>query len=90
VESLDDVKLALRTGDACKRRAATAMNERSTRAHNIFILSLKQTCLDTGVSRSSKLFLADLGGSEQVKKSQVNENKGLRPCPMRTSRPLTL
>ena len=29
-------------GDACKRRAATAMNERSSRAHSLFILSLVQ------------------------------------------------
>ncbi len=74
MKTLHDVKQALLTGDACKKRAATAMNERSTRAHNIFVLSLKQTNLSTGVSYTSKLFLADLGGSEQVKKSQVNEN----------------
>ena len=34
--------------------------------------SFTQTCACTGVKRSSRLFLADLGGSEQVKKSQVD------------------
>lgn len=74
VNTIDDVYDALRIGEAQKRRAATAMNERSTRAHAIFILCLHQTCTNgnSTVSKTSKLFLADLGGSEQVKKSQVN------------------
>jgi kinesin family member 5 len=76
VENLDDIKAALVLGETCKRRAATAMNDRSTRAHSIFILSLRQTKVLTGVSRTSKLFLADLGGSEQVKKSLADVNAG--------------
>lgn len=70
-------------GETQKRRAATAMNDRSTRAHSIFILTLKQRRhLSSEASEedednstttlSSKLFLADLGGSEQVKKSKVD------------------
>ena len=35
-------------------------------------ISLPQTCAHTGVKRTSRLFLADLGGSEQVKKSLVD------------------
>ena len=90
-------------GEAQKRRAATALNDRSTRAHSIFILTLKQrrhtssidddnadadTDADTDgevtagsgapmttTTLTSKLFLADLGGSEQVKKSQVEVGK---------------
>eukprot|EP00656_Telonema_subtile_P056193 TRINITY_DN8929_c0_g1_i3.p1 TRINITY_DN8929_c0_g1~~TRINITY_DN8929_c0_g1_i3.p1 ORF type:complete len:394 (-),score=113.10 TRINITY_DN8929_c0_g1_i3:225-1406(-) len=58
--------------DSQKRRAATAMNERSSRAHSIVILSLEQTHRASGKKLSSKLFLADLGGSEQVKKSKVS------------------
>ena len=60
----------LNIGEKQKRKAATAMNERSSRAHSIFIVRMKQTCVDTGVSSTSRLFLADLGGSEQLKKSQ--------------------
>ena len=48
------------------------MNDRSSRAHCLFMISLDQKNLDTGVSCKSRLFLADLGGSEQVKKSKVN------------------
>ena len=60
------------------------MNERSSRAHTLFILTLKQTTQHAssvggdasmpGMQNTvtSKLFLADLGGSEQVKKSLVS------------------
>ena len=70
VHSMSDALTLLNVGEKQKRKAATAMNERSSRAHSIFIIRLKQTCQDTGVTSMSRLFLADLGGSEQLKKSQ--------------------
>jgi kinesin family protein 5 len=69
---MDDVAEVLKLGAAQKRRAATAMNDRSSRAHALFILSLTQHCPRTGVKRTSRLFLADLGGSEKVQKSLVD------------------
>ncbi len=71
VHTVSDVLTSLRLGDKQKRKAATAMNERSSRAHSIFIVTLRQKCEQTGVSRTSKLFLVDLGGCEQTKKSNV-------------------
>lgn len=78
VQGLTDIQDVLRIGEAQKRRAATAMNERSTRAHSLFIVTLKQRKTPTlgdastaDVTLQTRLFLADLGGSEQVKKSQV-------------------
>ena len=72
----------LAKGDAQKRRAATAMNARSSRAHALFILTLTQRDIkgptkDSALPSSSRraasdrvvtsqLYLADLGGSEQV------------------------
>jgi len=77
VESLADIEELLRVGDEAKRRAATAMNERSTRAHTIFILSLamQRPADDQGSvrARSSRFFFADLGGSEQLSKSKADE-----------------
>ena len=70
--SMDDVAEVLRIGEAQKRRAATAMNDRSSRAHSLFIMTLKQTHPSTDMTLRSRLFLADLGGSEQLKKSQVD------------------
>mmetsp|Transcript_20309 Transcript_20309/g.42340 ORF Transcript_20309/g.42340 Transcript_20309/m.42340 type:complete len:753 (+) Transcript_20309:60-2318(+) len=72
ITSMEDVRDCLKVGEMGKRKAATAMNERSSRAHCLFVISLDQKNLDTGVSCKSSLFLADLGGSEQVKKSKVN------------------
>lgn len=72
IHELTDIFTVLRLGDAQKRRAATAMNDRSTRAHSLFILTLHQSRPDTAVTLRSRLFLADLGGSEQIKKSKVD------------------
>jgi kinesin family member 5 len=83
IVDMADIVRILRQGEQQKRRAATAMNDRSTRAHGIFILNLIQRDLSSGVTVTSKLFLADLGGSEQVKKSGVEPGQskihGIQP-----------
>eukprot|EP00501_MAST-03F_sp_TOSAG23-6_P002388 GSMAST32.ASY1.ANO1.2496.1 assembled CDS len=74
----------LTDGDLQKRRAATAMNKRSSRAHSLFILTLAMEAPQSSSNENSnsndtkgnvciqsQLFLADLGGSEQVKKRFV-------------------
>eukprot|EP00927_Polykrikos_kofoidii_P043828 TRINITY_DN37923_c0_g1_i1.p1 TRINITY_DN37923_c0_g1~~TRINITY_DN37923_c0_g1_i1.p1 ORF type:complete len:914 (+),score=171.20 TRINITY_DN37923_c0_g1_i1:70-2811(+) len=76
VETLAEVEALLRAGESVKRRAATAMNERSTRAHTIFVISLALHPMGTspGITaqpRKSRFFFADLGGSEQLTKSQA-------------------
>ena len=73
VADMEDVRRALEDGDAQKRRAATAMNARSSRAHAVFTVSLVQTDDETGKEMRSRLFLADLGGSERLKKSRAHE-----------------
>eukprot|EP01052_Picozoa_sp_SAG31_P037812 SAG31_NODE_4944_length_2844_cov_1.437887_2_plen_601_part_00 len=79
----------LLAADTRKRKAATAMNERSSRAHSLLFFKLKQerstpsACegAQGGVNVcvvsednvvESTLCMADLGGSEQVKKSKVS------------------
>jgi hypothetical protein len=85
----------LRLAESRKRRAATEMNERSSRAHSLLLLDLEQTVRvrtrrgggdvsgladaaaaaagggggSGDVTVRSQLCLADLGGSEQLKKS---------------------
>jgi kinesin family protein 5 len=49
--------------------SATRMNEESSRSHSIFIITLNQKNLNTLESKSGKLFLIDLAGSEKVKKT---------------------
>ena len=70
IDSLQRAMDVIAQGDRCKRRAATAMNQRSSRAHALFILTLTQSRPD-GAEVSEKLFLADLGGSEKLTKSQA-------------------
>lgn len=75
VECIDDVMKLLSEGEAQRRKASTAMNSRSSRAHSVFIVNLNQKCIDTGKNINSKLFLADLGGCEQTKKSKLDAGK---------------
>ena len=62
----------LAAGDARKRRAATAMNERSTRAHTLLLLRFRQRRHHMAEPKTSLLVLADLGGSEKLTKSRAN------------------
>lgn len=66
----------LERGAQNKRQAHTAMNERSTRAHALVILRLRQKPPGATSAVESLLSLVDLGGSERVTKSKANE--GLR------------
>lgn len=70
VKNIEETQHLLQRGELQKRTASTAMNTRSSRAHSLFILTLRQTCVSNGMIVLSRLFLADLGGSEQLKKSQ--------------------
>lgn len=74
IKTWEEIHSHLREGDAQKRKACTAMNERSSRAHTVFILSLTQTAPGTNKKISSKLMLVDLGGSEKLTKSKVHES----------------
>jgi len=69
VSTLQEAEDLLARAESNKRQASTAMNERSSRAHTLTFLSLEQE--RGSVKRSSLLCLADLGGSEQIKKSKV-------------------
>lgn len=78
VKNLSETKDLLHKGELQKRTASTAMNQRSSRAHSLFILTLRQTCSsNSNLTQLSRFFLADLGGSEQLKKSQPYVNTKL-------------
>jgi kinesin family protein C1 len=52
-----------------RRVAATKANERSSRSHSIFMLTLKGSCEATGERSEGVLNLVDLAGSERLKQS---------------------
>jgi len=72
VSTVEELEALLVSGERVKRKAATKMNARSSRAHALFIMTLEQRDLESDKRVKSQLFLADLGGSEQVKRSQVH------------------
>mmetsp|Transcript_7890 Transcript_7890/g.21549 ORF Transcript_7890/g.21549 Transcript_7890/m.21549 type:complete len:685 (+) Transcript_7890:105-2159(+) len=74
VDSEASASQLLLRGERSKRRAATAMNERSSRAHSVFTLTLVQSD-DSAREVRSTLCLADLGGSEQLKRSKAEGDK---------------
>eukprot|EP00462_Mataza_sp_D1_P020160 CAMPEP_0175136002 /NCGR_PEP_ID=MMETSP0087-20121206/9038_1 /TAXON_ID=136419 /ORGANISM="Unknown Unknown, Strain D1" /LENGTH=645 /DNA_ID=CAMNT_0016418719 /DNA_START=30 /DNA_END=1967 /DNA_ORIENTATION=- len=86
VESQAHLESLLMAGENAKRWAETAMNARSSRSHVLLLLTMKQHLPGREEVVSSSLCLADLGGSEQIKKSKakgqqlaeaVNINMGL-------------
>jgi kinesin family protein 5 len=78
LETLTDAIALLRAGELHKRVAATAMNQTSSRAHTVFLITLTQRGAVLGEDAdggerliSSQLALVDLAGCEQVKQSKV-------------------
>ena len=73
LESVTDALALLRAGELHKRVAATAMNDTSSRAHTVFLLTLTQRHGEGEDEKllSSQLALVDLAGCEQVKQSKV-------------------
>lgn len=88
IESAIDI---LRIGHSRKRFAATAMNERSSRSHTAFIITVIQKIATThdNIEKNSnynnnlqkdkmvrsQLYLVDLAGSERIKKSKVTGHR---------------
>lgn len=49
--------------------ASTNMNERSSRSHMIFLLTISQNNIDDMSAKTGKLYLVDLAGSEKIGKT---------------------
>eukprot|EP00587_Corethron_hystrix_P002073 CAMPEP_0113327030 /NCGR_PEP_ID=MMETSP0010_2-20120614/18985_1 /TAXON_ID=216773 ORGANISM="Corethron hystrix, Strain 308" /NCGR_SAMPLE_ID=MMETSP0010_2 /ASSEMBLY_ACC=CAM_ASM_000155 /LENGTH=622 /DNA_ID=CAMNT_0000187697 /DNA_START=821 /DNA_END=2689 /DNA_ORIENTATION=- /assembly_acc=CAM_ASM_000155 len=75
MKSLRDLKGLLSEGELYKKKAATIMNAKSSRAHTLVVLTLRQKRIETSLTITSKLFMVDLGGSENTKKSRIEAGK---------------
>lgn len=73
LENTESFASLLKEAEQRKRKAHTEMNERSTRAHTLVILRLRQQAPAQNSMVESVLTLVDLGGSERVGKSKANE-----------------
>lgn len=76
VASPEEVFDLLENGHVNRSVAYTRMNATSSRSHAVFILRIDARNTETGSSKSSKLMMVDLAGSEKVKKTHAS---GMRP-----------
>jgi kinesin family protein 5 len=66
VASAEDVYQVMRNGGENRVVASTNMNAESSRSHSIVVVTITQKDLNTGATKSGKLYLVDLAGSEKV------------------------
>ena len=59
VNSSDEIKKVMNLGQSNRSVAATKMNDKSSRSHSIFLMNLDQRDLETGSSKSSKVYFID-------------------------------
>ncbi|PWV20571.1 putative kinesin [Trypanosoma cruzi] len=72
VRSYEEVAALLRKAEPLRTFAATAIHDRSSRAHTLFQLEVQTSFESTDiVPRASKILLADLAGSERIKIAQT-------------------
>ena len=75
----------LREGDSRKSRAATNMNERSSRAHTMVVIKVIQTRPKLDAVVESQLALVDLAGCEQLKQSGAEGQRKLEAVGINSS-----
>ena len=59
----------MRAGSKNRSIAATRMNEKSSRSHSIFILTIYQKNSKTDAAKLGKIYFCDLAGSEKIGKT---------------------
>lgn len=59
----------MQIGNKNRVSCSTNMNERSSRSHMIFLITIAQSNLRDLSAKSGKLFLVDLAGSEKISKT---------------------
>jgi kinesin family protein 5 len=69
ISSPDEVYQLIEIARNCRSIAATNMNERSSRSHMIFILTISQDNTADLSAKTGKLYLVDLAGSEKISKT---------------------
>lgn len=75
VVSPDEVYGVMQQGAGNRATASTNMNDRSSRSHSLFLLTVSQTNLVDLSKKSGKLYLVDLAGSEKAGKTGVTGAK---------------
>lgn len=71
IQHLNDFLSVLAVGEKYKKFAETKMNTHSSRSHTIIIVNISQSSVHSNKIVNSSLYLVDLAGCEQIKKSEV-------------------
>jgi hypothetical protein len=85
VRSAEEVLAVSARGEHRRAKAHTRSNERSSRSHSIFIITIRTTCEDTAESRVSQVYLVDLAGSERHAKSGAEGQRLVEASGINTS-----
>ena len=59
----------MKFGNDNRATAATKMNDRSSRSHSLFVLTIIMANSEDGSCKTGKLYLVDLAGSEKIAKT---------------------
>ena len=71
VSNPEEMFEVMRAGSKNRSIAATRMNEKSSRSHSMFILTVYQKNTKTDASKLGRLYFCDLAGSEKIGKTQA-------------------
>lgn len=69
VTSPEEMFEVMRAGSKNRSVAATRMNDKSSRSHSVFILTVYSKNTKTDAAKLGKLYLCDLAGSEKIAKT---------------------
>ena len=69
VSEMGELYSLMGIGNQNRASCSTNMNERSSRSHMIFLITISQTNLTDLSAKTGKLFLVDLAGSEKISKT---------------------
>ena len=72
VSNTEEMFEIMKAGSKNRSIAATRMNEKSSRSHSVFLVSVAQKNTKNDSSKMGKLFCVDLAGSEKVGKTQAS------------------
>uniref|UniRef100_A0A0G4GA67 Kinesin motor domain-containing protein n=1 Tax=Chromera velia CCMP2878 TaxID=1169474 RepID=A0A0G4GA67_9ALVE len=75
VETAEEALEVLRRGVEKRQVAATRCNDRSSRSHAVFILTIRRQDLVSCTCNTAQLYIADLAGSEKLSKTGVADDE---------------
>ena len=67
----EEMRDVFKCGSENRKIGATAMNDKSSRSHSLFIVTIFQKDSKTDSTKTGKLYFVDLAGSEKLSKTKI-------------------